>query len=61
MKENETLGVAAQYEIIVYEVPAIHPNSEKVIRVFTFYIYFPHKIAWKVIFVGFCGNYGKTG
>lgn len=28
MKENETLGVAAQYEIIVYEVPAIHPNSE---------------------------------
>jgi hypothetical protein len=28
MKENETLGVAAQYEIIAYEVPAIHPNSE---------------------------------
>lgn len=28
MKENELLGVAAKYEIIVYEVPAIHPNSE---------------------------------
>ncbi len=26
--ENETLGVAAEYEIIAYEVPAIHPNSE---------------------------------